>query len=293
MQATDSYNPIAITVYFAAVIGICAFTLDPIFIATSLVFSVFLFNLRSRVGCAMGSQSVYLLIFVLSAIINPIVSHNGKTVLFLINDTPITLEACIFGLVASGALTSVLYWFRIFTDIMTDDKLLYVFGKISPKLSLILSMGLRYVSMLSVQIKKIRASQTALGLYKDDNIIDRIRGELRVFSALVSWALENGIVTADSMAARGYGIGKRSHFSIFSFTRRDVALVSVSLIALAVVLSSVLTGGAEFAFYPTVSMEVTNALGIAGYIAYGILCALPIIIETEDSLKWKYLRSRI
>ena len=103
-------------------------------------------------------------------------------------------------------IVSVLYWFRTLTHIMTSDKLLYLFGSVSPKLALILSMTLRYIPLFRSQIRKTQQAQKALGLYKEDSIPDNIRGGIRIFSVMVSWALENGVITADSMTARGYGL---------------------------------------------------------------------------------------
>ena len=130
-------------------------------------------------------------VLLLGTVINPLVSSAGKTQLFFINDSPFTLEATVYGLFASVAIVGVIYWFRSYSDIMTSDKLLYIFGKLSPRLSLVLSMALRYAALLGEQRKKIRQTQISLGLYTDGNIIDRARGEIRVFSVLVSFALEN------------------------------------------------------------------------------------------------------
>ena len=43
---------------------------------------------------------------------------------------------------------------------------------------------------------------------------------------LLDFQLENGIITADSMTARGYGIGRRSRFSLFRWRRGDALLLS-------------------------------------------------------------------
>ena len=227
------------------------------------------------------------------AVINPLFSHNGATVLFVINDSPITLEATLYGVVSSAMILAVLYWFRSFTQIMTSDKLLYVFGKLSPKLSLILSMGLRYVPLFNRQTKKINATQRALGLYKDDNIVDRIKGGTRVFSVLLTWALENGIITADSMAARGYGTGKRTHFSLFRFRRADVILILLTLILGTVACISLGTNSLDITFYPKIEISVFTPLSVWGLTAYALLTMLPTFVELKEKIKWNCLKSKI
>lgn len=292
MRSFGNYNPIAVAIYIFAVSGITMFCMNPILLSASLIGALLLFLVRNG-RKQIGSHFAILALFVIMALINPLFNHNGVTVLFMLNDSRITLEALIYGAVASGMVIAVLYWFRTFTQIMTSDKLLYLFGKLSPKLALILSMGLRYVPLFKRQSKKINGTQTALGLYKDDNIIDRTRGGLRVFSVMLTWALENGIVTADSMTARGYGIGKRSHFSIFRFRRSDVLLLITSLILTALTCISLGVGSLDVTYYPSFVFAETTLFTYVGYISYALLVLIPILIETEEKIKWKYLKSKI
>ncbi|MBQ7335528.1 MAG: energy-coupling factor transporter transmembrane protein EcfT [Clostridia bacterium] len=292
MKALEAYHPAVSAVYFLAVAGIAMFCMNPILQALSLFGALLLFLSNSR-NRSVSSHAGFLLLFLLFALLNPLFSHNGATVLFVLNNNPVTLESAVYGLVAAGMILAVLYWFRSFTQIMTSDKLLYLFGKLSPKLSLILSMGLRYVPLFQSQVKKIRATQTALGLYKEDNLIDRVRGELRVFSITVTWALENGITTADSMEARGYGIGKRSHFSLFRFRLRDGIFLAITLVLFGLACVSICTGALEFTCYPTLQWAAASPTGAVGYLAYGGLVLMPAVLETEERIKWKYLRSSI
>lgn len=292
MQNFENLNPITISVYFLTVTGISMFCMNPILLCFSLFGSILFFlfrNGRKHIKSHFG----FLFLFLIMAIINPLFSHNGATVLFVINDSPITLEALLYGFVAAAMILAVLYWFRSFTQVMTSDKLLYVFGKLSPKLSLILSMGLRYVPLFNRQTKKINATQTALGLYKEDNIIDRVKGGTRVFSVLLTWALEKGIITADSMAARGYGIGKRTHFSVFRLCMADVILLPMTLVLGIITCVSLGTNALDITFYPKIKISALTPVSVLGLIAYGTLTMLPIILELTEKIKWNCLKSKI
>ena len=44
-----------------------------------------------------------------------------------------------------------------------------------------------------------------MGLYSSESIADRLKGSLRVYSALLTWALENAVDTAASMKGRDSG----------------------------------------------------------------------------------------
>ena len=292
MQNFENLNPITVSVYFLTVTGISMFCMNPILLCFSLFGSILFFlfrNGRKHIKSHFG----FLFLFLIMAIINPLFSHNGATVLFVINDSPITLEALLYGFVAAAMILAVLYWFRSFTQVMTSDKLLYVFGKLSPKLSLILSMGLRYVPLFNRQTKKINATQTALGLYKEDNIIDRVKGGTRVFSVLLTWALEKGIITADSMAARGYGIGKRTHFSVFRLCMADVILLPMTLVLGIITCVSLGTNALDITFYPKIKISALTPVSVLGLIAYGTLTMLPIILELTEKIKWNCLKSKI
>ncbi|MBP3369296.1 MAG: energy-coupling factor transporter transmembrane protein EcfT [Clostridia bacterium] len=291
MRAFEDYNPIVISLYFLSVIGILMFSQNPVLLVLGFLGALGYFASRCKAGPK--RHIFYLVIFLVLMLLNPLVSHNGKTILFFINNSPITLEATVYGAVSAGSLLSVLYWFSSFSEIMTRDKLLYVFGRFSPRLALVMSMGLRYVVLLRERARIIRESQRALGLYRDDNIFDKIRGDLRVFSILITWALENGIITADSMSARGYGDRKRTHYSTFKLGTADVILLVLTLVCGAVSITGIALGSADFEFYPTLRMARINLLSMATYIAYGILVFIPIFTQAEERIKWRYLQSKI
>ena len=292
MRSFSEYNPIVITVWFFCVTGIAMFSSYPLIMAISLIGGVLFFILRN--GLSHGRVHIFFwILFVILALANPLISHNGQTVLFVMNHNPVTLEATLYGLNSAAMIVGVLYWFRSFTQVMTNEKLLYITGVLSPKLSLVLSMALRFIPLFSRQSVKINNAQKAMGLYKDDNIIDDIKGKSRVFSILVTWALENGIITADSMEARGFGVHRRSQLRRFVFRKADIILLTVTLLLVCITAAAVGSGTLLFQFYPFVRSESPGILGWVGVISYAFLILLPIIIETEACLKWKYLRSGI
>jgi len=292
MRTFSEFNPIVITVYFFSVTGIAMFSSHPLLMASALFGGILYFVVRNG-RSHLRSHLFFLILFLILAIANPLMSHNGATVLFVMNDNPITLEALLYGLNSAAMIIGVLYWFRSFTQIMTSEKLLYVTGSVSPKLSLILSMSLRFVPLFNSQSKKVRASQTTMGLFKDDNIIDDARGRMRIFSILVTWALENGIITADSMSARGYGVCRRSQLKRFGFRSSDLAVLIVDALLLGLTVWAVAAGSLDLSFYPTVSFEAPDTLGICGIAAYMLLVLLPVIIDLEVYFHWRYLRSKI
>lgn len=292
MKSFGEYNPIAVFVFYAAVTVSVMFSMDPVLLALSLLGASTLYFARTGRAGLRGFW-FYLVLPVVLGLGNPIFNHNGVTVLFVLNNNPVTLESACCGLAMGGMLSAVMLWFRTFSQIMTSDKLLYLFGSVSPKLALILSMTLRYIPLFRRQAQKTQQAQRALGLYKEDNILDNLRGGVRVFSVMVTWALENGVITADSMTARGYGIGRRSHFAIFRFRKADGILVGAALGLLALTLMGLGLDAVGWVFYPRLTMPEVSLLSYISYFSYGLLCLLPATLEILEAIKWRSLRSAI
>ena len=91
MRRFQDYNPIAVAVYYLSVTGITMLTIDPVIIGISLVASVLNYALYAKGGIKPHLFS--LILFLVLAVINPLINHNGMTVLFYFNDRPITMEA--------------------------------------------------------------------------------------------------------------------------------------------------------------------------------------------------------
>lgn len=286
MRTLADCNPLSAAMCLLCPAALAMFSMDPLLLGLALcggLFTCLMSGIRSGYGWT-------LLLFLFMVLINPLTYHNGKTVLFVLNGNPITLEATLYGLVAACMVAAVLMWFRAFSRMMTSDRLMYLLGKLSPRLALLLSLTLRYVPLFTRQVGKIKQSQQALGLYKEDNVVDSFRGGLRIFSVMVTWTLENGIITADSMTARGYGLGHRTQFSLFRFTRDDVALLLSALLLSALTLWGL--SGRSISYYPTFVFPSLTRRSCIGYATYGLLALLPMIHAGKEALLWHCSRSK-
>lgn len=284
MRTLAERNPFAAALCLLCPAGLAMFSMDPLLLALALlggIFTCLLTGIRSGYGWA-------LLLFLFMAAVNPLTYHNGQTVLFVLNGSPVTLEATLYGLGAGAMVSAVLLWFRAFSHVMTSDKLMYLLGGLSPRLALLLSLTMRYVPLFGQQVKKIKQSQQALGLYKEDNVADSFRGGLRIFSVMVTWVLENGIITADSMTSRGYGLGRRTQFSLFRFTRQDLTLLFSALLLSALTLWGL--AGRSISYYPAFAFPPLTRRAFIGYAAYGLLAVLPIIDTGKEALLWRCSR---
>ena len=231
--------------------------------------------------------------FLLVAITNPLFSHNGVTPLFFLNGNPVTLEAFVYGAAIAVTVIGVMLWCKCFGKIMTSDKFLYLFGKVIPKLSLVLSMALRFIPMLLRRRRKVSEAQKAMGMYSGKGFTDRLHRAARVFMAMISWSFENAMETSSSMKARGYGLPGRTNFSLFKLRKTDILLLGISVCLLSLSLAAVAAGDSAFYYYPRISGLGASPLAIAAYSAFALLSFLPFIIETREALVWKYFISKI
>lgn len=290
MTFLSECNPITAFFYFLAVVTIPMLTKNPV-IAAIAVTGAFACSFLPKSG--IKKRFFYVFLLIILTIINPLFSHKGKTVLFLLGDVPFTLESIAYGAAASLGLVSILLYLSAFSKIMKSDRLLYLFGLLSPKLALTLSTTIRFIPLFLRRAKEVEDSGRVMGLYRDDNIVDTIKGKLHVFSVMITWMLEDGILTADSMAARGYGIGKRTSYSIYSFTKKDAIYIFLilCLILPTAIISAV--GNLNFEFYPEIIPPENSVFTAVSYITYSILTLLPVVLDLYEEIKWKYLKSKI
>ena len=73
--------------------------------------------------------------------------------------------------------------------VISSDKMVYLFGKAAPVLSLILSMTLRFIPDIAGQFGKVYRAQRASGYKPKGSYFVRIRTGCHVFSAVVTWLL--------------------------------------------------------------------------------------------------------
>ncbi|MEI3611570.1 energy-coupling factor transporter transmembrane component T [Pseudogracilibacillus sp. SO30301A] len=293
MKSFASFHPIVIFVYYVAVIILTMFMMHPFILGLSLFGSLVLFALMNPIRVFWRDICFYALFFLLIAITNPIFVHKGETILFFLNDNPVTLEAIIYGFAVATMLVAVIFWSKSYNDIITSDKFIYLFGKIVPKLSLIISIALRFIPLFKEQIKKVNQTQKTLGLYTSKSISDRVLSGIRLFNSLITWALENSIQQADAMKAQGYGLKGRTNFSLFYWYVRDIIMLTFILLIFGSIMFLYVKDSNHFTYYPIITKIPLSIQNICQFVLILILMILPSLIEVKEIIQWKYLKSKM
>ena len=294
----STYHPLLNMLFFVGTIGVTVFVTHPVLLGISFVagvaYSVLLKGFKHTIKFNL-CFSIPAMVVV--ALINPLFNHYGATIIgYLPSGNPFTLESCVYGLVMAMMLACTLIWFSCYTEIMTSDKFIYLFGKIIPAMSLVLSMCLRFVPRFTRQMRIISDGQKCIGRStKNGNMINRVKHGITTFSILVTWALENAIETADSMKCRGYGEKGRSAFSLYRFDKRDSFCLLFMVASFGLTLFGASRGYAFARYNPRIvvkGLPLTpgSILVFGGYLAF---CFMPVAMELIDRQLWKLRRKDI
>lgn len=286
----DRMHPIVNAVYFLVVIGFSMFLMHPMTQLISFV-CAFLYSVQLK-GKRSAFKTLFILlpVILLAALMNPVFNHKGATILtYLPGGNPLTLESILYGISAGLMLATVICWFSCLHEIMTSDKLVYLTGRMTPSLSLVFSMTLRFVPRFGEQFKKVRSAQKYMGKdYEKKGFIHKMKREISVLSSMVTWSLENAIDTADSMKSRGYGLPGRTAFSVFAFDRRDAAVLAFLALFAMYVGWATLTDKISFQYFPMIRYAQFNGFTGSVFLSYLLLCGTPIFLELWEGRKWNF-----
>ncbi|MDB4865862.1 MAG: energy-coupling factor transporter transrane protein EcfT [Cohnella sp.] len=230
--------------------------------------------------------------FVFLMIVNPLLSHRGRTVLYYLGDIPITLESVVYGATMAASLLNLITLFLSYRVLMTEHKFLYLFARLSPKAALLVMMASALVPRLRRRLQELMLVQKMRGItVTEGSLVQRARNGTRLVGTLLSWTLEDALQTADSMQARGYGTGPRSSYPAFRFRWRD-AIAAAGLVAAAVVVFGLWVGGHGFlTIYPKLGAFGLSAGDRAAMLFYLVYLLLPLGWEWRDRKAWQALNS--
>lgn len=294
MNEFAKYHPLINFIYFTAVIVFSMIFVHPICLVTSLLCSV-MYSIILNGKKALKFIAMLLPLMLISALINPAFNHEGVTVIaYLPSENPLTLESILYGIVAASMVATVICWFSCFNKIMTSDKFIYLFGRIIPSLSLILSMTFRFVPKFKEQVQEVSNAQKSMGRdTSEGSVFARVKNSIRILSAVITWSLENAIDTSDSMKSRGYGLTGRTAYSNYVFDIRDVTALIYLAVTITYFLIGTLFGKINYRYFPSMRGTDMSFYSTSIFISYIMICIMPIIIEIWEELKWRKLKSKI
>ena len=272
-------HPAVNLLYFVLVLTFSMFFLHPLCLAVSLCAALWC-AAQLNGGTTVRRTALWLApTALLAALVNLAFNHEGATILaYLPSGYPLMLAA-------------VVLWFSCWNTVMTSDKLMHLFGRVVPALSLLLSMTLRFVPRFQAKLREVTAARRGMGLYAEKGRLQKLRSAVTVFSVMVTWSLENAVETADSMKSRGYGLPGRTAFSLYRFSRRDRLLLLWLTLCGAYVAAGWALGGVKWRYYPT-ARGVLTPYSASVLLAYFLLCLTPVLLQGKEARTWSSIASK-
>ena len=291
----SNYHPLVNFLYFTLVIGFSMALNHPLAQVISLTCAVIYAVQTEGKKAVLFTLKWCLPIMLLTAFMNPAFSHEGITVLlYFPTGNPLTLESILYGISSGMMIATVMLWFTNFNRVITSDKFIYLFGRIIPALSLVLSMTLRFVPKFKAQMNLTVDAQKCIGRdITEGSLWQRTKIAITVLSIMVTWSLENAIETADSMRSRGYGLKGRTAFSIYRLDDRDkMALLYLGFCGF-YLLAGMIVSAFGFRYFPSIRYVGLNTVTLSFQFVYLILCIMPVVLNRAEEKKWKAIHSKM
>lgn len=285
MDRFSKFHPLISFSFFVGVITATIIFTNSFTVVISFI-CAFLYSLKLKgINAVKTAVKFVLPIVIFAALFNMLFSHYGKITLFSVKEINFTAEAFLAGLFAGIMTGAVIMWFMCYNEIVTSNKVLYLFGGIAPNIALLFSMVLNFIPLMAKTANEIKEAHIGLGLE-----IKGVKNAVSRFSALLSICLEKSIETADSMKARGFGKGKRKIYSPFKLRASD-AFTALPMIAM---LIYIFVSG--FNCYPQISFSsgiYIKSVNYASLYVFGLFALIPLAVDLWEDFKWLMLKSKI
>ena len=287
----EKCHPAVNFIYFTTVIAGMIVFQHPIFLLISFV-CAFIYSIKRNGWKALIFNAVLLPCVAAFALYYSSYTHFGVTVLQQnVIGNNMTLESLVYGFVLGIVVAGVLIWFSCVHSVFTTDKVVYLFGKVSPRLSLFLAIILRMVPRIKKEAKRINTAQQGIGRGANQgNLWQRIRNCIRIFSMLITWTIDSLTTASESMRSRGSTLRGRKAFSIYRFDNRDRTYVVGNFACLTVIFMAVMLKQTDIIYDPRIIMTPVTTMSYVFYTGYAVFCLMPLGLELWTEYRFKKAR---
>lgn len=287
----SKFHPVTNLIYFILGLVLIFYINNPILFVFVIAILI-IHNIISDKAKSLKSNWVFYLFIALAVcVINPLFVRRGQVILFYIFDNPVMLESVVFGLKMSLMLVSMFMMFSIFNVVIHADKFLYLFSRFAKQTAFVIMLGLRFIPTLRRRISEIsQVSQANAGNIENPGLNQKFNAASNSLMTLIIWSLEDAVVTAQSMRARGYGLKdrERTFYFVYKFTKRDALFIFFNMLFFALFLMT----NPDYQIYPAFSGQLINLGNYKFNLNILFLTAqlaLPIIYTIINHIKWSLI----
>jgi energy-coupling factor transport system permease protein len=286
-----SFHPIILLIYYIFAIAGLMLYQHPVFLAAAALI-IFLINRLLDGGKELKKWRMMIVVMgVLIFLLTPFFNRRGNHILFYLFDNQVVLEAVWQGVMIALTLSAILALFITFNMVITPDKFVFLFSKFFPQWALLIMLSMRFVPLLRRRLLEIGDVQGVKGLSVTSGPIkSRARSGMFLLQILLTWSLEESIQTADSMTARGYGLGNRSKYQPFYMKRRDWIALTYLLSCGSLVLFGWWLEDGILTLMPVLEPVWLYGREWFYLVVWFVFIGFPVWMEGKELIKWKYYR---
>ena len=290
----ESCHPAVNFIFFAAALyGTVCFN-HPVFLAIAYV-SAFAYSVRRCGKRAAAVNLCFLPLILAFGLYYSSYHHFGVTVLrqnFIGNN--LTVESFVYGTVTGLRAAAVCMWLSCLFRVVSSDKVLYLFGRVSPRLSLFFTILLRFIPRIGREARKINLAQKGIGRGSNQgNFFRRFVNCLRMFSMLITWMISALVLESDSMRSRGSLLRGRTAFSIYRFDNRDRAFVIALFSGITLTAMGAILGATTMFYNPRIIWKPLENVSAVTAVGYAALCLLPMGLEFWTEYRFHRARREV
>lgn len=199
----------------------------------------------------------------------------------------------LYGLIMMLVLLTILVLFISYNYTVTTDKFMYAFAAAAPKTALLTLMAIRFVPLFQRRLREITMIQRFRGIDAGKGRLrKRMRDGMTLLKVLLTWSLEEALQTGDSMKARGYGIRRRSTYSVYRMDRFDTAVLLLLTASGLIPLILWLQGYGAFEIYPRMKPLEFGGGEALMYISFSLFVLIPSGLEGKEIWLWRSSRRK-
>lgn len=324
------YHPVVNLIFYLLVLGTTMFQMSVGLVFISLFSAVvYYFMLKKTEG--LKYCAVVVGIIIVSAIINPLFSHKGGTLLFyLFTGNPVTLESIIYGLISAIIIGAMLLWFSTFNQVMGVERILGAIGKVLPNVSLLITMIMRFIPQYTRHQRKVsmvnkvnkrnygekinllnrektekendieaRKKQKkkndieACTKQKNKNGIDKIIDSIKEGSRTFSITTTWALENSIYTAdsMKARGFGTGRRTNYSNYKFQKRDYLLMGWLVILWLVVVFSLEREKVYTYYYPFIQVKN--NVVVYLIYGLLCLTPVLINVKEEIRWLILKSRI
>ncbi len=288
----DEIHPAISTSYYSGLFILVILFTQPVIILTELLLLLLLNILQGNTEKVkkMFKQSWILLLAII--LFNGLLNHRGTYFLFYLGANPVTLEAVLYGLLMTVVYLNLMLIFISYNQVITAHKFLYLFSRISPQLTLLTMITIRFVPLFLRRLTTITRVQKTRGIQMETGKLrERAKNGMKLVQVLLICSLEEALQTADSMEGRGYGVAKRTSYLRYFMEVRDWLIGVIGGTLFITIISWKIKGIGVYSVYTSFSnWGFTTLNEWFLFIFISLFIGIPLFLEGRERIWWRWLK---